>query len=62
MPLYIYQLGGYALLQRSTQKTGYGLINSGALVSSTGEYVPYNAWLTIAGPTKENYCAFNLAI
>lgn len=62
MPLYNHQFDGDALLQRVTQKTGYGLINLRALGPFTGEDVRYNAWLTIAEPAEENYCAFNFAM
>lgn len=50
LPLYENRFEGYALLQRITQKTGFGLVNPRALVPSTGDDVHYNAWLTIARP------------
>lgn len=43
VPLYNHQIDIYALMQRITQKTGYGLINPRALVLSTGKDVRYNA-------------------
>lgn len=57
--LYGNQFDGYALLQLIMQKSGYSIINPRSLVSSTGDDVRYNAWLTIAEPPGENYCAFN---
>lgn len=62
VPLYDNRFNGHALLQRITQKTGQGLINLRALISSTRDDVSYNALLTIAEHAEENYCAFNLAI
>lgn len=62
VPLNDYQFDSYALVQRITQKTNYGYINPRALVPSTGDDAPYNAWLTIEGPAGQNYCILNLVM